>query len=85
MVALATTTPCCWTSRGRTGVASCSLFCTCTWAMSGLVPWAKVRVIVEVPEPSLVEEMYSRWSSPFICCSMGWVTVLVTVLASAPG
>ena len=41
--------------------------------------------MVEVPELSPVEEMYSRWSSPFICCSMGWVTVLVTVAASAPG
>ena len=84
-MALATTMPCCCTSWGSTGVASCSLFCTWTWAMSGSVPWAKVRVMVEVPELSPVEDMYSRWSSPFICCSMGWVTVLVTVAASAPG
>ena len=84
-MALATVMPCSVTSRGRDGSASCSLFCTCTWAMSGLVPWAKVRVMVEVPDESPVEEKYSRWSSPFICCSITAVTVEVTVLASAPG
>jgi len=30
--------------RGQQGRASCSLFCTCTCAMSGLVPAAKVSV-----------------------------------------
>ncbi len=37
-------------------MADCSLFWTCTWAVSGLVPWAKVRVTVAVPDESLVEE-----------------------------
>ena len=30
-------------------MAACSLFCTCTWAMSGLVPGAKVAVICAWP------------------------------------
>ena len=33
--ALLTLTPCCCTICGSSGVASCSLFCTCTCAMSG--------------------------------------------------
>jgi len=53
--------------------------------MSGLVPGANVSVIVACPESSLVEEKYSRWSSPLICCSMTCVTVSSTVLADAPG
>ena len=48
-LALATTTPCWVTSLGRRGVASATLFCTCTWAMSGSVPGAKVRVMLEPP------------------------------------
>ncbi len=47
--------PACWTAAGRSGVASESLFCTCTCAMSGLVPAWKVSVIVAVPESSEVE------------------------------
>ena len=43
---LVTRTPCCCTSCGSSGMASCSLFCTCTCAMSGLVPGSKVSVIV---------------------------------------
>ncbi len=38
-------------------MALCSLFCTCTWAISTLVPPSKVRVTVEAPVLSLVEEM----------------------------
>jgi hypothetical protein len=38
-------------------VAVCSLFCTCTWAMSILVPALKVRVVVAAPELSLVDDM----------------------------
>src|SRR3546814_7866111 len=48
-LALATTTPCWTTSDGRRGVASATLFCTCTWAMSGSVPGLKVSVIEARP------------------------------------
>src|ERR1700722_3072831 len=53
--------------------------------MSGLVPAAKVSVMVAVPESSLVDERYSKWSRPLICCSITCVTVFSTVLADAPG
>ncbi len=82
---LVTCTPCCCTSCGSSGVASCSLFCTCTWAMSGLVPGAKVIAIWALPAESLVEVMYSRLSMPFICCSITWVTESSTTFADAPG
>ena len=45
----ATWTPCCCTAWGKRGSASCSLFCTCTWAMSGLVPASKVSVTDALP------------------------------------
>ncbi len=54
---LVTRMPCCWTSCGSSGVASCSLFCTCTWAMSGLTPWLKVTVISMLPSELLAELM----------------------------
>ena len=57
---LVTLIPCCCTSGGSSGVASCSLFCTCTWAMSGLVPCVELSVIVAVPSLSLSDEKYSR-------------------------
>ena len=45
-LALATVMPCRPTSAGSSGCARLTLFCTCTSAMSGLVPVAKVRVMV---------------------------------------
>ena len=57
---LATEMPCRCTSCGSRGVASWSLFWTCTCAMSGLASALKVRVISACPEESLVEDMYSR-------------------------
>ena len=81
----ATVRPCCCTSWGSSAVAVCSLFWTWTWAMSISVPALKVRVIVAAPELSLVDDMYSRPSRPFIFCSMTWVTLSSTVLADAPG
>ncbi|MNV49033.1 hypothetical protein D3C71_1409710 [compost metagenome] len=54
---LVTRTPCCCTSWGSSGVARASLFCTCTWAVSGSVPFSKVSVMVTLPEDSLVEAM----------------------------
>ncbi len=55
--ALVTRMPCCCTSWGNSGVASCSLFCTCTWAMSGSVPCSKVTVISMLPSELLDELM----------------------------
>ena len=54
---LVTVTPCCCTSCGSCDSASCSLFCTCTCAMSGSVPALKVSVICAWPVESLVEVM----------------------------
>ena len=54
---LVTLTPWRWTSCGSEGIASCSLFCTWTWAMSGSVPDSNVRVIDALPEASLVADM----------------------------
>ena len=48
--------PCCCTMPGSSEVASCSLFCTCTWAMSGSVPVSKVSVTDTEPLESLVED-----------------------------
>ena len=49
---LATRTPWRCTSCGSCGMASASLFCTCTWAMSGSVPASKVRVTWALPAES---------------------------------
>jgi len=54
---LLTLTPCRCTSCGSSGIASCSLFWTCTWAMSGSVPDSKVRVTDALPDAWLVEDM----------------------------
>ncbi len=84
-LALATTMPCCVTSVGRRGVASATLFCTCTCAMSGSVPGRKVSVI-DAPPLALDEELkYSRLSMPVSCCSITCVTELSVVSALAPG
>lgn len=56
LVDLATRMPCCCTVCGRRGTASCTLFCTCTCAVSGLVPWAKVSVMVALPSLEALEE-----------------------------
>ena len=56
-VAFATTTPCCCTVCGRLGVASWTLFWTCTCATSGLVPGLKYSVMIAVPFASLADDM----------------------------
>src|SRR5258707_8335421 len=53
--------------------------------MSGLVPGAKVSVVVAWPESSDVDARYIRLLSPFICCSITCTTVFSTVCAEAPG
>ncbi len=56
-VDLTTVMPCCWTVWGRLGMASCSLFCTCTCAMSGSVPALKKSVTVDCPLALLLDDM----------------------------
>ncbi len=50
---LFTVTPMLRTSAGRRGCAMATRFCTCTWAMSRLVPMSKVTLMVK--RPSAVE------------------------------
>ena len=57
MVDFTTFTPWRCTTSGSWGVAACSLFCTCTWAMSGLVPALKVSVMLTLPAESEVDDM----------------------------
>ncbi len=82
---LLTLTPWRCTSCGSRLIAPCSLFCTCTWAVSGSVPISKVRVTLARPLDSLVEEKYSRPSRPFMFCSMICTTESCTTEAEAPG
>jgi hypothetical protein len=84
-LAFATMTPCCVTSAGNRGCARATLFCTCTSAMSWLVPVAKLKVMVAVPLLLDVEVKYNRLSMPVSCCSMICVTVDSMVAALAPG
>lgn len=81
---LVTVTPLLCTASGSIASPCETLFCTCTWAVSGSVPESKVRVIEAVPAELLLEDMYSRWSRPVICCSRICVTEFCTVSAEAP-
>ncbi len=54
---LATCTPSFCTASGSSLSACCSLFCTCTWAMSGSVPASNVRVMVTLPVEELSDFM----------------------------
>ena len=54
---LPTFTPCRCTSCGSSGIAPCSLFCTCTCAMSGSVPFWKLSVTEAMPALELFEDM----------------------------
>src|ERR1039457_3150697 len=56
-VDLTTVMPCCWTVCGRLGMASCNLFCTCTFAMSGSVPESKYSVTVALQLAQLLDVM----------------------------
>src|SRR5690606_38465221 len=53
--------------------------------MSGLVPGAKVRLMVTLPELLLCDDIYSRPSRPVMFCSITWVTLSSRILADAPG
>ncbi len=85
LFAFVTLTPCCCTICGRSGVASCSLFCTCTCAMSGSTSLSNVSVMPTPPFALLDEDIYKRPSRPFMFCSMICVTDSSTVCAEAPG
>src|SRR5215207_2308465 len=80
-----TVTPCRRTSSGRDGSAIESRFWTSTWALSRSVPMSNVMVSEYDPSDELVEDMYSMFSTPLICCSIGAATVSATTLALAPG
>ena len=60
-------------------------FCASTDAMSRLTPVAKVSVSVKVPLASELDSMYSRFSMPFISCSISVVTESSITCALAPG
>jgi hypothetical protein len=45
------------TSTGTRGSAVATRFCTCTWAMSRLVPSSKVTAMVKRPSPVAFDEM----------------------------
>ena len=81
---LVMTRPFCCTAWGSTDITDCSWFCTCTWAVSALVPVSNTRLTWALPSEALVEVMYSRWSRLCCDCSISWVTVFSTVCAEAP-
>ena len=70
---------------GRLLMARWSLFCTWTWAMSGLVPDSKVSTMEAWPEDeALWLDMYRKLSRPVSTSSMVCTTLLSTVEAAAP-
>src|SRR5262249_30121510 len=82
---LATVTPMLRTSAGSRGCATLRRFCTCTCAMSRLVPRSKVTAMVKRPSAVAFEDRYSMFSTPLICSSIGATTVEATTSALAPG
>ena len=82
---LSTVTPNARTSAGNCGWAMATRFCTCTCAMSRLVPSLNVTTIRRFPSLVLWLDMYSMFSTPLICSSIGVATVEATVWALAPG
>src|ERR1700758_3110336 len=53
--------------------------------MSRLVPRSKVTWIEKRPSAVEFDDMYSMFSTPLICCSIGVTTVEATTSALAPG
>ena len=60
-------------------------FCTKTWAMFMFTPCWKVTASEYAPSFVQLDCMYSIFSTPFTCCSMGAATVSATTWALAPG
>jgi hypothetical protein len=82
---LVTLSPWRCTACGSEGNASCSLFCTCTCAMSGFDSAVEGQRDGRTAARLAAREMYSRPSRPFMFCSMICVTESSTTLADAPG
>ncbi len=82
---LRTVTPEATTSGGRCGVAVATRFSTSTWAALGSVPSLKVTVMLTWPSAVDCEDMYSMFSTPLICSSIGSATVSASTSAEAPG
>ena len=80
-----TVTPMAWTTSGSVGWAMATRFCTSTWAMLRSVPSSKVTSRVYEPSLLLCDDMYSMFSTPLTCCSIGAATVSATTWALAPG
>src|SRR5262249_19314774 len=73
------------TRSGRIGSASDSRVCTSTCEMFRSVPGLNVTVSLYEPSLAHCEDMYSMFSTPLTCCSMGAATVSATTCAFAPG
>ena len=80
-----TVTPMALTMSGSVGWAMATRFCTSTWAMFGSVPTAKVTSRMYEPSLLLCDDMYSMFSTPTTCCSIGAATVSAMIRALAPG
>src|SRR3984957_4291801 len=80
-----TVTPILRTSPGKRGCAMATRFCTCTCAISRLVPSSKLIWIENRPSAVEFDDIYSMFSTPLICCSIGVTTVEATTSALAPG
>src|SRR6185369_6894216 len=82
---LTVVTPMRRTSSGSLFSACDTRFCTCTCAVSALVPLLNVTVRVIEPVDEDCEDMYSMFSTPVIACSSGAATVSATTAGLAPG
>ena len=78
-------TPMARTTSGSDGSAMATRFCTSTWAMLTSVPISNVTSRVYEPSLLLCDDMYSIFSTPLTCCSIGAATVSATTWALAPG
>src|SRR5262249_1690811 len=78
-------TPIALTVSGSEGRARLTRFCTSTCAMSRFVPSSNVTVRLYPPSFVHWDDMYSIFSTPFTCCSIGAATVSRTTEALAPG
>src|SRR6516165_2912026 len=82
---LLTVTPVALTTSGNVGKAWLTRFCTSTWAMFRSVPSSKVTVRLYPPSFVHCDDMYSIFSTPLTCCSIGAATVSAMTCALAPG
>src|SRR3954452_22032917 len=78
-------TPVCLMTSGSFGIARLTRFCTRICARFRSTPCSKVTVRLYVPSLVHVEDMYSMFSTPLTCSSMGLATDSDTTWALAPG